>query len=57
MLSANQISVFFNRQYLINGLTFDSYFLHVDRYGRLEQGLLICFLKEFSFRADVSFWT
>ena len=53
MLSANQISVFFNRQYLINGLTFDSYFLHIDRYDVLLMG----FLKEFSFRADGLFWT
>ena len=32
MLLANQISVFFNCQYLINGLTSDSDFLHVVRH-------------------------
>ena len=32
MFSANQISVFFNRQYLINGLTLTLTFLHVDRH-------------------------
>ena len=32
IISASQISVFFNRQYLINGLTSDSDFLHVGRH-------------------------
>ena len=29
---ANQISVFFNQQYLASGSTFESHFLHVDRH-------------------------
>ena len=32
MLSVNQISLFFNCQYLINGLTSDSDFLHIDKH-------------------------
>ena len=32
MLLTNQISVFFNCHYLINGLTSDSSVVHVDRH-------------------------
>ena len=41
MLSANQISVFFDRQYLVNGLTSDPDFFHVDTHEWTGQGLLI----------------
>ena len=37
--------VFFNYQYLINGVTSDSDFLQVDRHGWKEQGLLMHFWK------------
>ena len=49
MLSANQISVFFNCQHLINGLTFDSDFLHVDSHEWTLQGSLIGLLKKILF--------
>ena len=49
MLSSNQISVFLNRQYLINKLTSSIDFLHVERKGWKEQGLLMDFLKKFLF--------
>ena len=42
MLSNNHISVFFNCQYLISGLTSYFDFLHVDRQEK-EQGLLMDF--------------
>ena len=45
MLSANQISVFFNRQYLFNGFISHSNFLHKDRHKWAQQALLISFLK------------
>ena len=45
MFPANEISVFFNNQYLINGLTSDFDFWNVDRHEWKEQGLLI---NEFS---------
>lgn len=41
MLSANQIWVLFNCHYLLNGLTSEFDFLHVDRHEWKEQGLLI----------------
>ena len=46
MLSTDQISVFFNRQYLANGLTSGSDFLHVERMNEC-QGLLMGFLKKY----------
>ena len=49
-LSANEISVFFNRQYFGNRLTSDFGFWHVDRHERKKQGSLTDFLKKFSFR-------
>ena len=52
MLSANQISVVFNHQYLINGLTSDSDFLYVDRREWTRQDLLKIFPKKISSRAD-----
>ena len=46
MLSTSQISVFFNRQYLINGLTSYFDFLNVDGREWKEQGLLMGFPKK-----------
>ena len=46
MFSTSQISVFFNRQYLIIRLTSDSDFLHIDRHEWLQQALLMVFLKK-----------
>lgn len=38
MLSANRISVFFNHQYLLNGLTCDfDFFIYIDRHESKEQ--------------------
>ena len=48
ILLASHISVFFNGQYLFNGLTSDSDFT--------RQGLLMGFLKKLSFRANGPFW-
>ena len=48
-LSANEISVFFNRQYFTNRLISDFDFWHVDRYERKKQVSVIGFLKRFSF--------
>ena len=47
LLSANQISVFFNCQYLINGVTSDCDFLDRDRHEWSQQRLLIGFVKLF----------
>ena len=47
MLSANQISVFFNRRYPVNGLKSDPDFLHVDRHEWTRQGLVMVFQKKF----------
>ena len=49
MVSTNQIPIFFNCQYLVNGLTSDSDFLHVDRHECMQQGLLMSFLKKIVF--------
>ena len=57
MLSANQISIFFNRQYPVHGLKSDSNFLHVDRHEWTRQSLLMVFLQKLSFRANGLFWT
>ena len=46
MLLTDQISVFFNRQYLANGLTSGSDFLHVEWMNEC-QGLLMGFLKKY----------
>ena len=46
-LPANEISIFFNRQYFTNRLI--SHFWHVDRHEWKEQGSLRSFLKKFSF--------
>ena len=48
-LSANEISVFFNRQYFTNRLISDFDFWHVDRHEWKKQGSIISFLKKFSF--------
>ena len=48
MLSANQISVFLNRQYFINELASECDFLHVDRSESTQQGLL-SFQRKFFF--------
>ena len=55
MLSTNQISVFFDRQYLVNGLTSDSTFLHVDRHEWMRLGLLIGFLEKLFLRQTGNF--
>ena len=47
ILSPNQVSVFFNHQYLVNRLTFHFDFLHVDRHEWTRQGLLVGFLKKY----------
>ena len=49
-LSANEISVFFNRQYFTNRLISDFDFWHVDRHEWKKQGLLTGFVKKFSFQ-------
>ena len=51
MLLENQISVFFNHQYLSNVFTSDSGFLYVDRHEWTWLGLLMGFLKNIYFRA------
>ena len=48
-LPANDISVFFNRQYFINRFIFDFDFWYVDRHGSKEQCFITDFLKKFSF--------
>ena len=48
-LLANEISVFFNRQYFTNRLISDFDFWHVDRHKWKKQGSLRVFLKTFSF--------
>lgn len=45
ILSADQISVFFNCQYLINRLTSDSEFLHIGRHEWMQQSFLMTFPK------------
>ena len=47
-LPANEISVFFNRQYFNNGLASDFGFLNVDRNQWKEQDLLMGFWKKIS---------
>ena len=46
MLLANKISVFFNRQYFINGLTSDFDFRDVDRHEWKKQAVLTDFLEK-----------
>ena len=45
-LSANEISVFFNRQYFTIRLISDFDFWHVDRHEWMKQGSLTGFLKK-----------
>ena len=45
-LSANEISVFFIRQYFTNRLISDFDFYHLDRHERKKQGSLAGFLKK-----------
>ena len=52
MLSTRQISVFFNRQYLIIGLTSYFDFLNVDGREGKEQGLLMGFSKKNTFGSN-----
>ena len=47
-LPANEISIFFNRQYFTNRLMSHFDFWHVDRHEWKEQGSLRGFLKKFS---------
>ena len=54
-LLANEISVFFNRQYFFNRPSSHFDIWHVDRYEWKEQGLLTRFLKETFIVANVSF--
>ena len=48
-LSANEISVFFDRQYFLNGLISEFDFWNVNKHEWKEQGLLTGFLKKFLF--------
>ena len=48
-LPANEISIFFNRQYFTNTLIPHFDFWHVDRHERKEQRSLRGFVKKFSF--------
>ena len=52
MHSANQMSIFFNCQYLVNGLISDADFLLVDRHEWTQQALLMGFLKKNCFGAN-----
>ena len=54
-LLANEISVFFNRQYFINRLISDLDLWYVDRHERKEQCLLTNVLKKILIWANVPF--
>ena len=56
LLSTNEISMFFNRQYFINRLISDFDFWHVDRHEWKEQQVLLtCFLEKLSGSALTNF--
>ena len=55
-LSANEISVFFNRQYFTNRLISHFDFWHVDRHEWKEQGSLTYFMKKIIILANGPFY-
>ena len=55
-LLANEISVFFNRQYFTNRLISDFDFWHVDWHEWKKQGSLTRFLKKILIWANGPFW-
>ena len=53
---ANEISIFFNRQYFTNRLISDSDFWQVDRHEWKKQGSLTGFLKKILFWGNGPIW-